>query len=613
MKPYIFTILILISQINGKAVFQNTWPSNLHNVNYLQIDLVQCPKWPFTQNGLILLPHPTNCQKFFQCFYNTPIELSCSSGLYFDSRFNICTYPEYSNCVQKSKPEFSTTTITSTKSTKTSTAIFISSTSTSTTTPPTITSTTKPPTTTSTTIATSTTTTSTTTTVTSTTTTSTSTSAAMTTTEIPIETTTASIETQTIITENDEFETEETIPTTSSSTEFPKETTTIFDELLSINTETDEFETEKPTITTFATEIPKETTTVLEETQTLVNDEKSDIEIEAERAISGLKNGTQYLVSNNGIEYVEDNFKADEIDTTVVSNIEETEPTTEVNERFSEDYENEIQSTTISDIFEEQSTISTTETFEGKTSGFSEIPETTTNHENVFETTEILNDHFQTTVSDYVDYEIVTEETKAESSTQKLADIEDFAHIDYEVNYEIDYPEDSSKVIIPEHIENGIQTTTETFEGNPENKVQPSMISDIFEEVEQSTISANIDFAERKNSDTSEISQSIDSQSTSSPEIFEETISQTTEIGLSEVHTIPSDYIDYEIETELIPSEDYFDLDLRSDVFSSENIKNSDNSTEAFSIDVRVPVKEAKFDIPIAKLLYQTLYQDLER
>merc|ERR1712018_187274 len=167
-----------------------------------------------------------------------------------------------------------------------------------------------------------------------------------------------------------------------------------------------------------------------------------------------------------------------------------------------------------------------------------------------------------------------------------------------------------------EHIENGIQTTTETFEGNvenPENKVQPSMISDTFEEVEQSTISVNVDFAE-KNSDISEISQSkIDSQSTSSPEIFEENISQTTEIGLSEVHTIPSDYIDYEIETGLIPSEDYFDLDLRSDVFSSENIKNSDNSTETYSIDVRVPVKEAKFDIPIAKLLYQTLYQDLER
>ena len=64
-----------------------------------------------SQDGYaVFVPHPYDCSLYFECRGRTPVLMSCPAGLYFDSRLDICNWPEYVKC-----PE-DTTTVSSGKS-----------------------------------------------------------------------------------------------------------------------------------------------------------------------------------------------------------------------------------------------------------------------------------------------------------------------------------------------------------------------------------------------------------------------------------------------------------------------------------------------------------------
>ena len=53
-------------------------------------------------SGLSLLPHPTNCKKFYICYTKEPLEVQCPDGQHFDKTIigtlNKCVPPEQSLC-----------------------------------------------------------------------------------------------------------------------------------------------------------------------------------------------------------------------------------------------------------------------------------------------------------------------------------------------------------------------------------------------------------------------------------------------------------------------------------------------------------------------------------
>merc|ERR550517_2159751 len=70
-----------------------------------------------SQDGYaVFVPPPFNCSLYFECDGLTPVLMSCPSGLYFDSRIDICNWPEYVEC-----RDATTTTSTSTTTTLNST------------------------------------------------------------------------------------------------------------------------------------------------------------------------------------------------------------------------------------------------------------------------------------------------------------------------------------------------------------------------------------------------------------------------------------------------------------------------------------------------------------
>merc|ERR1712241_933207 len=63
-----------------------------------------------SQDGYaVFVPHPYDCSLYHECVGLTPVLMSCPAGLYFDSRIDICNWPEYVDC-----PEPTTTTSTTT-------------------------------------------------------------------------------------------------------------------------------------------------------------------------------------------------------------------------------------------------------------------------------------------------------------------------------------------------------------------------------------------------------------------------------------------------------------------------------------------------------------------
>merc|ERR1712110_215968 len=63
-----------------------------------------------SQDGYaVFVPHPYDCSLYYECVNLTPVLMSCPAGLYFDSRIDICNWPEFVVC-----PEPTTTTTTTT-------------------------------------------------------------------------------------------------------------------------------------------------------------------------------------------------------------------------------------------------------------------------------------------------------------------------------------------------------------------------------------------------------------------------------------------------------------------------------------------------------------------
>merc|ERR1712004_525068 len=64
-----------------------------------------------SQDGYaVFVPHPYDCSLYYECVDLSPVLMSCPVGLNFDSRINVCNWPEFVVC-----PEPTTTTTTTTK------------------------------------------------------------------------------------------------------------------------------------------------------------------------------------------------------------------------------------------------------------------------------------------------------------------------------------------------------------------------------------------------------------------------------------------------------------------------------------------------------------------
>ena len=73
---------------------------------------ISCPP---SEDGLpVYIPHPYDCNKYFQCVFDIAIEMSCPPYLQFDSNLNVCNFPDIVGCVNTPEPTTSTETITTT-------------------------------------------------------------------------------------------------------------------------------------------------------------------------------------------------------------------------------------------------------------------------------------------------------------------------------------------------------------------------------------------------------------------------------------------------------------------------------------------------------------------
>jgi hypothetical protein len=57
-----------------------------------------CPV-PDPLDYTVLLPHPTDCSRFYSCSNGVPIEMYCPEGLNFNDQLQVCDWPENANCV----------------------------------------------------------------------------------------------------------------------------------------------------------------------------------------------------------------------------------------------------------------------------------------------------------------------------------------------------------------------------------------------------------------------------------------------------------------------------------------------------------------------------------
>jgi hypothetical protein len=56
------------------------------------------PKCPPSNDELILLPHPTECNAFYLCVWGTPVLLYCPNGLFFNDMSKVCDRQQNVDC-----------------------------------------------------------------------------------------------------------------------------------------------------------------------------------------------------------------------------------------------------------------------------------------------------------------------------------------------------------------------------------------------------------------------------------------------------------------------------------------------------------------------------------
>jgi hypothetical protein len=58
-----------------------------------------CP--PTDPDYAVLLPHPTDCSRFFRCSNGVPYEEHCPGVLHFNVQLNVCDWPENARCMKR--------------------------------------------------------------------------------------------------------------------------------------------------------------------------------------------------------------------------------------------------------------------------------------------------------------------------------------------------------------------------------------------------------------------------------------------------------------------------------------------------------------------------------
>ena len=51
-----------------------------------------------TQSLSQFQPHPHDCSVFFVCAHLNSFQLNCPAGLHFDTKINVCNYPQKAGC-----------------------------------------------------------------------------------------------------------------------------------------------------------------------------------------------------------------------------------------------------------------------------------------------------------------------------------------------------------------------------------------------------------------------------------------------------------------------------------------------------------------------------------
>merc|ERR1712156_147134 len=65
-----------------------------------------------SEDGLaVFVPHPYECNKYFECDGNLGIAMTCPEGLVFDPELEICNWPWSVDCVNTPYPTLPTTTM----------------------------------------------------------------------------------------------------------------------------------------------------------------------------------------------------------------------------------------------------------------------------------------------------------------------------------------------------------------------------------------------------------------------------------------------------------------------------------------------------------------------
>jgi len=76
---------------------------------------VICPE---SEDGYaVYVPHPTECNLYYECVGLTPVLLSCPGDLFFDPALNVCNWPDQVDCHPKTEAPETTTTTTEKEST----------------------------------------------------------------------------------------------------------------------------------------------------------------------------------------------------------------------------------------------------------------------------------------------------------------------------------------------------------------------------------------------------------------------------------------------------------------------------------------------------------------
>ena len=80
MQAILVSSLVLCVFSLGKVSSENT---------------VECPE-SFSEASFI--PSPVDCSKYYVCVHSIPVEMTCPIGLWFDSKLNVCNYPQNVTC-----------------------------------------------------------------------------------------------------------------------------------------------------------------------------------------------------------------------------------------------------------------------------------------------------------------------------------------------------------------------------------------------------------------------------------------------------------------------------------------------------------------------------------